>query len=515
MKQFESRFTKYYKAKIYESPEPGLFGARATQIGEVDVEIADGAFESGGERNVFMMRFLRRTELFQTVPDAQGRQQQFKTFEAEASEEWVVKEDKHAKISDNNDLEFHDKSLVTQRTAAVLAEKFNELCEEKSLSVPKVKYLDAFLLVTTQPTRRQFFAERKLETTFQKWNTNNGTVVKSVRPAPPPPPPPAGADADGWSAVGGARRPGGDASWAGSAEYPAEEWELTDKVRTEHVPQAFSHWTMEGDGIDWAYMDEGTGEERAAKLLVCDIQGCYVGERYEFQLNDPVIHSQAGERCMFGLTDHGTSGIMLFMKSHICNPLCRQLGLLNNSLFEEEKTAALFRSSRKTSDLTVQKVNHLRERQLQRAIRTRELQQARKHGVQERNHDGKLRHVGPNGVVYATDESGKIGITAFRREPEEASQGPSPAPARPLVPSPPPTASPPTSSPPATSTTPPPPPALAKPSKLEALLASKLPDKVKYIRSALGMEDDPSKKMAIKSTVDEAMELVGLLLGTF
>jgi len=84
MKQFESRFTKYYKAKIYESPEPGLFGARATQIGEVDVEIADGAFESGGERNVFMMRFLRRTELFQTVPDAQGRQQQFKTFEAEA-----------------------------------------------------------------------------------------------------------------------------------------------------------------------------------------------------------------------------------------------------------------------------------------------------------------------------------------------------------------------------------------------------------------------------------------------
>ena len=59
---------------------------------------------------------------------------------------------------------------------------------------------------------------------------------------------------------------------------------------------------------------------------------------------------------MFGLTDHGTSGIMLFMKSHICNPLCRQLGLLNNSLFEEEKTAALFRSSRKTSDLTVQKV---------------------------------------------------------------------------------------------------------------------------------------------------------------
>ena len=61
------------------------------------------------------------------------------------------------------------------------------------------------------------------------------------------------------------------------------------------MPQAFSHWTMEGDGIDWAYMDEETGEERAAKLLVCDIQGCYVGERYEFQLNDPVIHSQAGE----------------------------------------------------------------------------------------------------------------------------------------------------------------------------------------------------------------------------
>lgn len=57
------------------------------------------------------------------------------------------------------------------------------------------------------------------------------------------------------------------------------------------------------------------------------VQGCYLGAKREFTLNDPVIHSSIGRKNMFGLTDHGNVGIHNFLAHHKCNSLCRALGL--------------------------------------------------------------------------------------------------------------------------------------------------------------------------------------------
>ena len=167
----------------------------------------------------------------------------------------------------------------------------------------------------------------------QKWNTNNGTVIVAVRP-------------------------------------PSSGAVDEEKIRTDHVPQAFSHWSFVADGLATDYVD-GQGREQKGRLLCCDIQGCYVSSRRELTLNDPVIHSQVGEKNLFGLTDHGSIGISTFLKRHKCNALCRALGIPDNFHFLEEKTAELQRSSRNTSGITVIKTHHLEKRLHERAIRTR------------------------------------------------------------------------------------------------------------------------------------------------
>ncbi len=45
-----------------------------------------------------------------------------------------------------------------------------------------------------------------------------------------------------------------------------------------------------------------------------------------FTLTDPVIHHHSGSK-RNGATDKGPAGISSFFRSHVCNPLCRQLGL--------------------------------------------------------------------------------------------------------------------------------------------------------------------------------------------
>ena len=149
-------------------------------------------------------------------------------------------------------------ALATQATAARLAAKFSQRTHELNISraecIPATSYLDCLLITTDVPARRQLFAEPRLRAPFQKWNTNNGTVVVAARPA------------------------GGGCS---SGHEP-------DRVRTEHVPQAFSHWTMAADGNDVTYEGAG-GSTEQGRLLVCDIQGCYVSDERELTLNDPVV----------------------------------------------------------------------------------------------------------------------------------------------------------------------------------------------------------------------------------
>ena len=67
------------------------------------------------------------------------------------------------------------------------------------------------------------------------------------------------------------------------------------------------------------------------KMLVCDLQGelCEDPAPPTFWLTDPVIHykSRAGRKHVYGRTDRGAKGVSHMNSSHVCNDVCRALGL--------------------------------------------------------------------------------------------------------------------------------------------------------------------------------------------
>ena len=61
---------------------PGEFGAPNEELGTCDIQVADGNFESGGERNVFVMRFVKPTRFYSEFVDARQRRVRVLRFSA-------------------------------------------------------------------------------------------------------------------------------------------------------------------------------------------------------------------------------------------------------------------------------------------------------------------------------------------------------------------------------------------------------------------------------------------------
>jgi hypothetical protein len=172
------------------------------------------------------------------------------------------------------------------------------------------------------------------------------------------------------------------------------------------VPQAFSHFTFEASG---------------GALIVVDIQG--VGNIW----TDPQIHSITG--LGFGRGNLGAKGIVAFLSTHECNPLCKKLGLYpidHRDIRRNQKKSG--------PEMTIKKMTARLERSRTRGPKLSESSLRLFRGVTEepgtptgkgRPMSESRRSSSPTGssatsIAYRLKSSGHSGFASMRKEEERS-----------------------------------------------------------------------------------------------
>ena len=219
---------------------------------------------------------------------------------------------------------FHKTFMMTQQKASDLAIAFNSsianLPSFCPSTTPLISFLDCYLFYV--PSKEiSILAEKRIDTKkYKKFNDNMGgvdgqashppinlhkglyfttTVVNTIKEGDE--------DENGVDDEDEDER-----NLARMERVTISSCNSNKKIDPNHIPQAFSHFTYHNS---------------YRKLLVCDLQGVFNADTCPptYELTDPVIHykSSIGKKYIFGRTDCGKQGIKDFIRTHICNPLCK------------------------------------------------------------------------------------------------------------------------------------------------------------------------------------------------
>ena len=137
----------------------------------VSISVSNRILGHGGERNAYMMHFKDGGDGF-----------------TERDEEWVVKESRHEFKRAEDERDFHQKALITQKAAEDLAKEFNQQAKELGLTgLPEVAYMTCCFIETgkmtretgepaepKEPPRRSLFAERHIRGQFESGTPTSG-----------------------------------------------------------------------------------------------------------------------------------------------------------------------------------------------------------------------------------------------------------------------------------------------------------------------------------------------------
>lgn len=279
---------------------------------------------AGAERLVFRAVELVKNSEGQLVP---------------APEKLVAKE---CKYEEGLKLEsFHEIFCKTQRQASKLADKFNkrvtQMCHLHSIPVPAtIQFLQCYVYevpeqIGEEVSYRTVLIEKRLDPNqYTKWNSNNGYVAgpqklsdilnrQLIEPVNIPRHEHLEVIEEGSDCSEDEIDASSEKMQICEEMDPSNAWKSSEEkvfcILPTDVPQAFSHHS-------YRYT------QRAQ--LVCDLQGVLDTSISPpvFELTDPVIHTNDHSRQrIFGRTDHGHKGMRSFMKSHICNDLCKLLGI--------------------------------------------------------------------------------------------------------------------------------------------------------------------------------------------